>query len=153
MRVSVAVAMCAATAVVVSAGSATAGSLVTTKMLKKNAVTSAKVKNGSLGLVDLAPSVRAAIQTPRVVNNTAVVNTRVVKGADVIVPAGEVVSAYAFCPAGTHPTGGGFFSSITQTGLSEPTGTSLDARGNGWAVAVNNTSDLDVTINAYAICA
>lgn len=153
MRISPAIAVSIVALVVASTGSAAAGTLVTTKMLKNNSVTTQKVKNGTLGLADLAPSLRTAVQSPRVINNTAVVNTRVITGPDVYAPAGEVTSAIVACPAGTHPTGGGFFSSIAQTGLSMPAGTSVDPQGTGWAVAVDNTSGTDVTINAYAICA
>lgn len=153
MRISPALVVSVVALVVASTGSATAGTLVTTKMLKNNSVTTKKVKNNTLSLADLAPSVRKAIQQPHVINNTTVVNTKVVTGPDTDVPDGQVVSAYAFCPTGTHPTGGGFFSGLPLTAASAPTGTGVDARGTGWAAIVTNDSGIDVTVNAYVICA
>lgn len=72
-----------------------------------------------------------------------------VLGAATYVAVGQVVSAHAFCPAGTKAIAGGGFNSISQIGASMPT-----ADGTGWFIIVLNDTLVPVpNVQAFAVCA
>jgi hypothetical protein len=71
-----------------------------------------------------------------------------VTGPDTVIPAGELGGASAACPAGSKVLGGGFYESI-----GEAFGSGFTGDGNAWFETVDNISGIDITVNAYAVCA
>jgi hypothetical protein len=75
-------------------------------------------------------------------------NTTVVTGPSVAVPAGQTGTAYAVCPPGLMPTGGGGESAL----FALPLTTSRPA-SNSWQIAATNNKSGTLTIRAYVVCA
>lgn len=68
-------------------------------------------------------------------------------GPSVYVPSGaSEFNINADCPAGSRPTGGGYFSNIARATRSAPTTT-------GWNVFLYNDSYVAVEARAYVVCA
>ena len=144
-----------------STGGAVAGGLITTKHIKDGAVTSAKVKNGTLTLKDFKSSERAKLVGPRgpqgiagltgvsgPVGPSGTANLTQVVSPTVTIPAGEIGTVIASCPAGQKVTGGGYFSSIAIAASSQPTGSTT-----AWGSVIDNSfNTIPVEVQAYAIC-
>ncbi|MCL2614685.1 MAG: hypothetical protein FWD95_15835 [Nocardioidaceae bacterium] len=135
---------------VMCGGTAVAATLITTNQIKNSAITTpkiangavtgAKVKKGSLSLADITASDRKKLLTTPI-------NTTIVSTPDETIAAGDISSVTATCPAGKKITGGGYFSSIAIAASSQPSGRS-------WVVIINNSNNsIDITANAYAVCA
>jgi hypothetical protein len=142
-----------------STGTAVAGGLITTKQIKDNAVTSAKVKNGTLTLSDFKASERSKLVGPAgpmgpmgavgPAGASATANLSVVQSPTVTVPAYDIGTVMAFCPVGKKVTGGGYFSSIAVAASSQPNGAA-----NAWGAVINNSENaVPVEVWAYAVCA
>jgi len=140
--------------VALSGGAAVAGGLITTKQIKNDAVTSAKVKDGTLTLKDFKASERQKLVGPA--GSSASIDTVTVEGPTVSVPAGELQCIYAQCPAGKKVTGGGYYSSIAIAVSSNPADSQgLHGSGPGdteWGVMIDNDSSIPVEVNAWAVC-
>jgi len=149
-----------ALSVALAGGATAASTLITGAQIKNGTITGADIKNGSLTAADIAPATRRAFSKPgprgpqgvpgiQGVQGTAgglnPSKLTIITGPSVFVPVGEVVTATASCPAGQRATGGGFFSSVVNTGASIPGYSS-------WSVIVNNDTPINVDVNAYAIC-
>jgi hypothetical protein len=145
-----------------STGTAVAGGLITTKQIKDNAITTAKVKNGTLTLKDFKSSERSKLVGPAGATGpmgpvgaagpagaNATANVSYVQSPVVTVPAYDIGSVIAFCPAGKKATGGGYFSSIAIAASSSPSPT-----GTSWGAVINNSDNsIPVEVWAYAVCA
>lgn len=145
-----------------STGTAVAGGLITTKQIKDSAITSAKVKNGTLTLKDFKSSERSKLVGatgatgpagpmgavgPAGVN--AFNNATVVRSPSVLVAAYDIGTVVASCPSGKKVTGGGYFSSIAIAASSQP-----DVTGTAWGAVINNSDNgIAVEVWAYAVCA
>jgi hypothetical protein len=73
----------------------------------------------------------------------------VVQGPSQVLPAMLEAGATATCPAGTHPLGGGGF---TSSGNRTVAINSTGPNGQTWAVEENNGTTLDWGITAFAVC-
>jgi len=122
------------TVVLACAGGATAASVVTGRQSKDGSVTSAGIKNGSVGLQD-APG------------PAALADVQVVESAPVDIPAGSYASIRANCPSGKTVIGTGFYNSITDPGFVKAYGTFVGG------IFFNNTSITVTGIHVQAICA
>lgn len=133
------VAASVAALVVIGGTAAEAKSLLTGKDIKDNTLTSKDIKNGTLTVQDFKASERAKLR--------ASLNTITVESPTVVVPAFDIGTVIAYCPAGKKVTGGGYFSSIAIAASSTP-GT------NSWGAVINNSANsIAVEVNAYAVCA
>ena len=144
-----------------STGTAVAGGLITTKQIKDSAITSAKVKNGTLTLKDFKSSERSKLVGPAGATGpmgpmgavgpagaNATANVSYVQSPVVTVPAYDVGTVVAVCPAGKKATGGGYFSSIAIAASSSPS-----ANGASWGAVINNfDNSVPVEVWAYAVC-
>lgn len=135
---------------------------VGTKQLKKNAVTSVKVKNHSLQASDFKagqlPSGPPGAPGPVGPAGKDAFGELiyVVEGAEN--PNNTQSFVEAECPGGYHVTGGGVYGTEEEPGQnvnsSFPAGGEESEIGNtGWAGWVNNESGEDAFIFAFAICA
>lgn len=145
-----------------STGTAVAGGLITTKQIKDSAVNTAKVKNGSLTLKDFKASERSKLVGATGATGatgpmgaigpaglSATANVSVVQSPTVTVPAYDIGSVSAFCPAGKKVTGGGYFSSIAIAASSSPS-----TSATSWGAVINNSDNpIAVDVWAYAVCA
>ncbi|PKH40653.1 hypothetical protein SAMN05192575_105263 [Nocardioides alpinus] len=145
-----------------STGTAVAGGLITTAQIKDSAVTTGKVKNGTLTLKDFKASERSKlVGAPGAPGATgpmgaigpagasASASSVVVQSPTVTVAAYDIGTVIAFCPAGKKVTGGGYFSSIAIAASSQP-GTSAVS----WGAVINNSDNsIPVDVWAYAVCA
>ena len=156
---------CVALGVALGGTATAARTLLTGKDIAPGAITARNLAPGAVTLQKLAPSARPVhvaslpgIQGPQgppgpqgaqglqgPAGGLDPNKLTALIGPDIVVPAGAVGSAQAFCPAGQRATGGGFFSSVAASAASIP-GTS------SWAVIVNNNTPIAVTINAYVVC-
>jgi hypothetical protein len=121
--------------------------------LKKNAVTGAKVKNGTLVAADFKrgqflPGPQGPKGDPGPAGTPGISGYQLVNGADVTVPAGQYGVAYVDCPAGKKVLGGGGGSEG-----SAPIVLLGPYINHQWAVAVRNDQGSSVNINAFAYCA
>lgn len=154
-----------AVAALSSTGTAVAGGLITTGQIKDSAITSDKVKNGTLTLKDFKSSERSKLVGPAGATGatgatgpmgaigpagaSATANSVVVQSPTVTVPAYDIGTVIAFCPAGKKVTGGGYFSSIAIAASSQPSST-----GTSWGAVINNSDNsIAVEVWAYAVCA
>ena len=145
-----------------STGTAVAGGLITSAQIKDSAITSPKVKNGTLTLKDFKASERSklvgatgatgatgpmgAIGPPGL---SASNDSVVVQSPTVTVAARDIGTVIAYCPAGKKVTGGGYFSSIAIAASSTPS-----AAASSWGAVINNTANsIAVDVWAYAVCA
>ena len=156
----------------VGAATATAGSLIT----------SAKIKNGTIKLVDLSPSAKHALKGntgPRGATGTSGVQglqgskgvqgvqggkgvaggfdpakVRYVEGPAVTVFPGPENSdvSVAKCPGGTKVIGGGYFFGYANGGITVEISAPLND-GSGWAAGFGNAGSVEGEATAYAVCA
>ncbi|MFF9018055.1 hypothetical protein ACF09C_34500 [Streptomyces sp. NPDC014870] len=70
------------------------------------------------------------------------------QGGTVVVPAGQTRTAFAPCPAGRQPSGGGAVRSGTGLFMTAST-----PRGNGWEVKFSNESGVERRGAAFVVCA
>jgi hypothetical protein len=142
---------------------------VGTKQLKNNAVTSAKVKNGSLMGVDFkAGQLPVGPQGPRGdqgpkgdtgprgqagANGATNVVIRVNASGSAPIAPGAFGHSTAFCASGERATGGGAYSAsklfITQSYPTGPVGTAPD----GWGVEAFNAGASTAGFTPYVVCA
>jgi hypothetical protein len=127
--------------------------------LKKNAVTSLKVKDGSLlaaafkaGQLPAGATGPQGAQGPKgdmgATGPAGIAGVELVVGPTSIVNAGQLGGATAYCPAGKKVLGGGGGSEGNTTITNSGPGT--DAQ---WGVNVVNNEAFAVEVAAYAICA
>jgi hypothetical protein len=139
-------------------------------------ISGSSIKNGTITLQKLAPSIRtklnrrvtvrgaaAGIQGPQGLPGTPGPpgppgapganggfdpnKVTTVVGPPVSAAPGQILSATAICPPGAVALGGGYFSNITHPAASEPLGTF------GWAVIIDNDSSIVVDdLKAYVVC-
>jgi hypothetical protein len=142
-----------------STGTAVAGGLISTKQIANNAVTTAKVKNGTLTLKDFKASERGKLVGPQgpagpagltgmtgPAGPSASASQAIVQGPTVSVAAYDIGYADAYCPLGKKITGGGYFASIAIPASSGPAAPSPTT---GWRTVINN-SDNPIAVEAYA---
>ncbi|HEY1853290.1 MAG TPA: hypothetical protein VGG40_01770 [Solirubrobacterales bacterium] len=65
----------------------------------------------------------------------------------------ELVSAYAFCPSGTSPLGGGFSSGGSDNTIYVRYDQPIDANPGAWYVQTTSATEVAYTITPYAVCA
>jgi hypothetical protein len=131
---------------------------VGTTQLKANAVTSAKVRRGAIGLSDIRAAAKRRL--------AGLTNVVMRKGPDESVAAGKFKIAEAHCKPGEQATGGGVYNEssvlllrVTSTyPLPNPTippAKNDDVPATGWRVWVaNNAPAPDSSdFNAYVLCA
>jgi hypothetical protein len=144
-----------------STGTAVAGGLITTKQIKDSAITTDKVKNGTLTLKDFKASERRKLVGPQgpagltgltgPAGASANATHAIVQGPTVTVAAGAIGYADAYCAPGKKVTGGGFFASIAVPASSGPAAPSPTT---GWRTVINNSDNpIAVEVYAFAICA
>lgn len=133
------------------------------KQLKKNAVTSVKVKDRSLSKADFkagqlpaGPAGPAGPQGPA--GSDAFGELVYKEGAVVEIANNEQGAVSVDCDAGYHVVGGGIFSSAEETGenvnSSYPSRRgSLEPGNDGWAGFVDNTTGGIEVAQAFAVCA
>jgi hypothetical protein len=149
--------------VIVSAGSATAATMVTSKQIKNGTITSKDIRNRSVTSVDLKAGTVGTRQltAATVTELQATVATTQVTTSEPIVAVSNGTdyaphSAVAMCPEGQVALGGGGAYSTrmehTSIGLNRPV---MDAAGKarGWEVG-GRPSDTDGSqrLEVYAIC-
>lgn len=150
-----------------STGTAVAAGLITTKQIKDSAITTDKVKNGTLTLKDFRASERGKLVGPQgpvgpagltgltgltgPTGASANATHAIVQGPTVTVAAGAIGYADAYCASGKKVTGGGFFASIAVPASSGPAAPSPTT---GWRTVINNSDNpIAVEVYAFAICA
>jgi hypothetical protein len=144
-----------------STGTAVAGGLITTKQIKDSAITTDKVKNGTLTLKDFKASERRKLVGPQgpagltgltgPAGASANATHAIVQGPTVTVAAGAIGYADAYCAPGKKVTGGGFFASIAVPASSGPAAPSPTT---GWRTVINNSDNpIAIEVYAFAICA
>jgi hypothetical protein len=130
-------------------------------------ISSRDIKDGSIAVRDLSPAVRSQLGrvvvqgpagSPGPAGAPGAAGATGARGGfdlskltsfwgpDTLILAGTIGSAFAYCPAGQKPTGGGFFSGDTHVGISAP----VDG---GWQVVVNNTTGVDYSVSVFVVCA
>lgn len=144
-------------------GTAVAAGLITTNQIKDSAITSTKVKNGSLTLKDFKASERTKLVGPAgpaglaglagpqgPAGANATINHAIVQGPTVRVAAYGTGYADAYCAADKKVTGGGYFASIAIPASSGPAAPSPTT---GWRTVINNSDNpIAVDVYAFAIC-
>jgi hypothetical protein len=127
-------------ATLVSAASATAAFVVTSK----------NIKNGTIQLVDISPNAKKALrgqrgpQGPRGIQEVTVVTT-----PPMLVPPGfPNASVEATCPDGEQPISGGF----QATGVPTVTTSAPNLARHAWVV-IGNSGPTGATLTAVAYCA
>lgn len=140
-----------------SAGSATAGSLITGSKIKDNSLTGADIRNGSISEKDMAKRSIRAFQGTEVLR---------VSVSDTIAPAPTLSSANtttleAKCPAGTVATGGGAtlrdYPRYAEMRTSAPT-FAPSGEPNGWSASMvfasptGSGGPAQDTMQVYALC-
>lgn len=141
---------------------------VGTIQLKNGAVTSLKVRNGSLALVDIRATERAKLKgAPGAPGpkgdrgdkgdkgdkgDVGLAAREFVEGANVTLPVNNTAFASVSCPAGKQVIGGGghVFGAVAGAGYlwhSIPTSPTT------WRVGYKNTTASNATIRAWAVCA
>ncbi len=133
------------------------------KQLKKNAVTTAKVKDGSLlstdfkaGQIPAGPRGLTGLPGPA---GKDAFGALVYKSAEAENLSGDQSFVEASCDSGEHVVGGGVWGSLGSLG--QNVNSSFPSNGDGegdsgntaWAGYVNNESGVSGTIVAFAICA
>ena len=145
---------------------------VGTKQLKRNAVTSVKVKNGSLLRADFksgqipagpqgpagpagpaGPSGPQGIQGIQGIQGPpGPVNVAYVTSAPKVIATGaKTTTNTAECPAGLRVMGGGVSTSTFNVNASIDS--TLNQGSTGWYGWVNNTTGGNITVWAHAVCA
>jgi hypothetical protein len=141
---------------------------VGTKQLRKNAVTSAKIKSGTVRASDLQSSLRTAIAAPGPVGATGPAGpagapgtpggfdlSKIVNrvGAAVVVPADSVsAEAIAACAAGEKAISGGFVIE-TDPGTGFAWASTVSEDGTTWIVDIDNTGGTEASGFAVVTCA
>jgi hypothetical protein len=140
---------------------------VGTKQLKKNAVVSAKVRDGTLRARDFAPD---ALPRPGAAGAQGPVGERgapgqpgfsllrYVRGEWITLPPKDEASDEILCPEGEHVVGGGVLSNYNEDGdpvmTSGYVNSSFPPDTSSWFVSVwNPTDDPDFAFQAWAVCA
>ncbi|WP_412904334.1 hypothetical protein [Aeromicrobium sp. 179-A 4D2 NHS] len=148
--------------VALTSGTAYAAVTITTKNIKKNAVTSAKiapkavtgakiapnavtgatVKNGTLTLSDFTRADQKRLLGPRPADAVRVEMNSIYVGAY------DFSTVTVWCPGARKVTGGGFISSIAIPSASAP-----NSDRSGWVIQINNMDNsISVEASAYAVC-
>jgi hypothetical protein len=138
------------------------------KQLKKEAVTPAKLsKKAKATLTGLAgsagpagPQGPAGIQGEQglqgrqgIPGPSGLRDYQVVTGTPVESPGGGLDSAYAFCPPGTSPLGGGFSSGGSNFTLYVREDRPIGQNPGAWYVQTTSPTPSAYTITPYAVCA
>jgi hypothetical protein len=140
---------------------------VGTKQLKKNAVVSAKVRDGTLRVRDFAPDAlpppgAAGAQGPAgergAPGQPGFSLLRYVRGEWVTLPPNDEASDEILCPAGEKVVGGGVLSNYNESGDPVMTAgyvnSSFPPDTSSWFVSVYNpTNDPAFAFQAWAVCA
>jgi hypothetical protein len=133
-------------AMLVSAASASAAFVVTSK----------NIKNGTIQLVDISAKAKKALRGQRGSQGPqgpqgaqGVQQITAVMGQPTVVPPSQLGSASAACPEGQRPISGGF----ETFGVSGMAATASKRLSSGWGVLAQNPSPtLTGTLIAYAYC-
>jgi hypothetical protein len=137
---------------------------VTAVDLASNSVGASEIQNGSVTAADLATNSvgtselqNGSVTNAKLASDIEVRGYQVVEGSSVNDnPANSAKSAYAFCPTGKRPVGGGF-----RTGSYNPTlaraaswqiSMPIPSSNNGWWVYLHDPDHAYNSIRAYAIC-
>lgn len=124
-------------------------------------ITGKDVKDGSLTVKDFKASERAKLRGPAGPTGPAglpgavgpagapgVVTPTIVQSPESTIPAGEIGTVIAFCPAGKKVSGGGYAASIAIAAANIP-----NNLGNAWGAVINNSDNvIPIQASAYAIC-
>ena len=123
----------------VSAGSATAAFVVTSK----------NIKNGTIQLVDISPKAKKALRGMRGPQGIQAITE--VHSPEYVVRPGKKVFASATCPRRQRPIAGGFQVSASTPGSGPAVVLSKRIRG-GWGVAAQDSGGEPGGLIAYAYC-
>lgn len=145
---------------------------VGTPQLKQNAVTSIKVRNGALRLLDFAPVERPKLKGDKGEPGAAgakgdrgdkgdkgdkgdpgpagVTGLQRVFGPGTSIPAGGTTSLFASCPSGKRVLGGGASAGNSTQGIVYSSVPNTDT---SWAAGVRNPTAGAITYQAWAVCA
>jgi hypothetical protein len=145
---------------------------VGTKQLKKNAVVSGKVRDGSLRAQDFAPGqippgaqgAQGASGAPGATGvkgetgPAGFSSLRYIRGEWITLPPSDEASDEILCPEGQHVVGGGVLSNYNESGdpvvTSGYVNSSFPPDTSSWFVSVwNPTDDPDFAFQAWAVCA
>jgi hypothetical protein len=128
--------------------------------LKKNAVTSPKVKPGSLLVSDFKGSQRANLVGPQGARGPQ--GERGPQGISGAAGATNVTVRFgasaprdstAFCSVGERAVGGGGFTSDANSFLYDSSPSQTSGTPTSWDASAEDTSGADATVQAYVICA
>jgi hypothetical protein len=127
----------------VTAGSAAAAFVVTSK----------NIKNGTIELVDISPRAKKALRGQRGVRGPqglqGIQAITEVRSLQTIIPPGQPGGAEAICPAGQLPISGGFIGVQWATVI----GSAANSSTRAWVVAAFNTSSTTTApLTAIAYC-
>src|ERR671925_635685 len=124
-------------ALLVSASSATAALVITSR----------NIKNGTIQLVDISAKAKKAMRGQRGPRGPQGIQTITeVQGPGTVIPPGGTGAAGATCPAGQAPVSGGFEAHIATVIVTRRS-------PNGWGVAAQNPSTTTPgLVFAYAYC-
>jgi hypothetical protein len=127
----------------VTAGSATAAFVVTSK----------NIKNGTIQLVDVSAKAKKALRGqrgPRGLQGIQAITE--VQGPGTVLPPGERGDASAACPDGQQPITGGFEAHSAGTPGSVATVTLSRRTARGWGVTAQNSGTASGLLFAYVYC-
>ena len=130
---------------------------VGTIQLRTGSVTSAKVRDGSLGLADLAPAARLALKGEKGDPGAAGVSGLEVVGASSIFDSNKSKTLVVRCPAGKRLIGGGA-GAWGRAMIFVPDGLVLSASqpyDGGWLAAAHESvpTEQEWFLQAHAVCA
>lgn len=139
---------------------------VGTRQLKKNAVVSSKVRDGTLRARDFAPGqippgaqgVQGAPGGKGEPGASGFSSLRYIRGDWITLPPNDEASDEILCPDGEHVVGGGVLSNYNEAGDPYMTAgyvnSSFPPDTSSWFVSVwNPTDDPDFAFQAWAVCA
>jgi hypothetical protein len=131
------------TLALITAGSATAAFVVTSK----------NIKNGTIQLVDISPRAKKALRGQRGLRGPqgrqGIQAVTEIRSLQIIIPPGQSGSAEATCPAGQLPISGGFIGVQWATVI----GSAANSSTRAWVVAAFNTSSTTTApLTAVAYC-
>ena len=132
-------------AMLVSAASATAAFVVTSK----------SIKNGTIQLVDISPQAKKALRGQRGPQGPQGIQAITeVQGPQTVVPPGQTGSAFAPCPEGQQAIAGGYEAFSAGVIGSPGTAVTVSRRSSrGWDVQARNFSLSGTgSLTAYAYC-
>jgi hypothetical protein len=127
----------------VTAGSATAAFVVTSK----------NIKDGTIQLVDISSKAKKALRGQRGPQGPQGIQAITeVQGPGTILPPGGRGDASAACPDGQKPIAGGFEAHSAGTPGSVATVTLSRRTAGGWGVTAQNSGTADGLLLAYVYC-